>query len=257
MGAASWLADYCRLHACDRNHFEIKMIDALAPFWISTIPLGCSQGAHDTLRCPPVVAVVQPRLGDPPALAGPSSQVAAVIESDTAHGVCAMRFAGRLPTRQERAVARASLGLSTVIVAESVGLGGFRLREIAEWVTERPCDRPTLLASACGVGGFPWEASSAILWDRVVACEVTPLDSIGGRSVIDVEGVCPLTPTDMAAEPPRAIPCAFRGAAVDPRDRRAVALSLRCARPLPPPAHATNPVAVDVAAFRCVIPKWL
>lgn len=227
-----------------------------APFWISVLPIGCSAGEHDTLRCPPIVALAQPRERDPEGLRPGASSLAAVVEVDTAHRVCSMRFAGRLPTRAERALARTALGLATVMVTDLKDQGAVRLQELGEWVTEKACDQPTLLSPDCGASGFPWKASSRVPWDSVTRCEVSPIAERGERIAIGIDSEC--TGVGAAASPGalRPVPCLVRGPAVDPRGRRASGVSLACAPPAPGPAHAAD-IAVDVAAFRCVLPAWL
>ena len=227
---------------------------ALAPFWVSVVPMGCSAGAHDTVRCPPVVTLAQPRLADPPGFRSASSQLAAVVESDTAHAICAMRFAGRLPTRAERALLRAALGMSSVLVTESNEIGGYRLQEVPEWVTEIACDQPTILAPECGVRGFPSDATPTIPWELVTPCEPTPLAALDARAIIGIGGECPASRKEGAAL--RDLPCVVRGPAADTRGRRDAAISLVC-HPRAPAPERLSGLAPDVAAFRCVIPEWL
>jgi hypothetical protein len=224
----------------------------LAPFWISVVPIACAAGDHDTVRCPPVVALAQPAADEPLAIRPAVSQLAAVVESDTAHKICTMRFAGRLPTRTERAIVRASLGLSTVLVMDSAEIGGVRTRELAEWVTEKACDHPTTLAPDCGPNGFPWEASAIIPWDLALHCEPRPLAVLVGRPLIGVDGECPL-PADARG---RELACVLRGPAADPRARSTAGVALTCDRAAPAPRNASSP-KLDAAAFRCVLPEWL
>lgn len=226
-----------------------------APFWISVIPMGCSAGEHETVRCPPVVALVQPRLSDPQALRSASSQLAAVVESDIAHKICTMRFAGRLPTGPERALARTALGLSSALVTESQDVGGYRLQELPEWVTETACEQPTVLGPECGVRGFPSDATATIAWDRVTKCEVKPLAALDGRALIGIGGDCAISRTAAEGGLLRDVPCAVRGPAADPRGRRDAAVALACHPREPAPARLSG-LATDVAAFRCVIAEW-
>lgn len=226
-----------------------------SPFWISALPIGCSAGEHDTLRCPPVVALAQPRQRDPEGLRPGASSLAAVVEADTAHRVCSMRFAGRLPTRAERSLARTALGLATVMVTDLKDRGAVRLQELGEWVTEKSCDQPTVLPADCGASSFPWEASAGVPWDSVVRCEVTPLAERGGRITVGVESECTGVGAAAGAGATRLVPCLVRGPAVDPRGQRVEGVSLACSAPAAAPR--ASDINVDVAAFRCVLPAWL
>lgn len=226
-----------------------------ASFWISTTPMGCSAGEHDTLRCPPVVAVATPR-PDGRSIVPGASRLAAVVESETAHKICTMRFAGRLPTREERVRARVELGFASVVVAEASEIGGYRTRELAEWTTDRACDHPTVLDAACGAGRFPWAASPNVPWRNVVACDQRAADALDGRrgrSIMDVNGDCTLAPDARDRADRRELPCLLQISAERPNEG-ATRVVLTCSPPNAPPRHAD--LAADVAAFRCVIPEW-
>ena len=220
-------------------------------FWISATPIGCSAGEHDTLRCPPVTAVAKPR-ADGRRVVPAASRLAAVVESETAHKICTMRFAGRLPTREERVRARGELGFASVVVEEATEVGGYRTRELAEWTTARSCDQPTILYADCGAARFPWAASPYVPWRSVVACDQRPADALDGRlqprATMHVDGDCTLAPDARDRVERRELPCVLRVS--DERD----AVVLTCSPPRAPPRHAD--VVADVAAFRCVLPEW-
>lgn len=221
-------------------------------FWISAIPLGCSAGEHGTLSCPTVTSLVQP----PAALPGfraPSPRIAAVVDAYTAHKVCTMRFAGRLPTRAERARARADVGLATVAVTEGPA-GAFRARELGEWVTEPVCAHPTDLGPECHEDRFPKESIGAVSFDALVRCAATPVTSTP-RPLFDVGGAC-ASPA-WAGRGAFTLPCALRGLGYgEVGGASAVrAFELSCERGEAGAEHAS--VRLDVAAFRCVLPEWV
>lgn len=209
-------------------------------FWVSAVPMACSGGEHGTLPCPPVTALVQPAHGVPADFRAPSPRQAAVVEVYTAHKVCTMRFAGRLPTRAERARARAGLGLASVIVTDSSGTR--RFRELAEWVTDRPCDQPTDLSPDCNPGPFPSTSISAVPWAMLARCEAKPADP--ASPLVDLDGAC------------GAKACALRGVAAPSARSPVAGFDLSC---LPPDATAEHPdrARSEVAAFRCVLDEWL
>jgi len=227
----------------------------LAPFWIGAVPSGCSAGEHDTLRCPPVLSVAQPRTADPPELRAASTGLAAVVESETAHKICTMRFAGRLPTRAERSLARSALGMASVLVTESNEISGYRLHELSEWVTETACDHPTVLGPECRPHGFPSDATPTIPWEVVTRCDASPVAALDARTLIGIDGECVVSRTAMDSSAEHTVPCLVRGPAIDPRGRRDAALALSCGARGPAPSRLTG-LAPDVAAFRCVLPEW-
>ena len=144
--------------------------------------------------------------------------------------------------------------MSSALVTESNEIGGYRLQEVPEWVTEIACDQPTLLAPECGVRGFPSDATPTIPWELVTQCEPTPLAALDARAIIGIGGECPASRKEGAAL--RDLPCVVRGPAADTRGRRDAAISLAC-RPRAPAPERLSGLAPDVAAFRCVIPEWL
>lgn len=224
------------------------------PFWISAIPMGCSAGAHETVPCPPVTALVQPTKGMPDALATATPKLAAVVEVYTAHKICSMRFAGRLPTRQERARARTLLGAASVVVTESPEAHAFRPRELAEWVTEKVCDQPTDLAPDCNPGPFPSTSISAVRWDMLARCEARPAASgAGALPFIELGGEC-AGQRGPGAAPSLRLPCAVRGAAGGGPGSAVTGFELWCGAPDAAFAHPEK-VLPDLAAFRCVLPE--
>jgi hypothetical protein len=223
------------------------------PFWISAIPMGCSAGAHETVPCPPVTAVVQPTKGLPESLGPATPKLAAVVEVYTAHKICTMRFAGRLPTRNERARARAMLGAASVIVTESPETHTFRPRELAEWVTEKVCDQPTDLAPDCNPGPFPSTSISAVRWDMLARCEARPVTRVSASlPFVELGGEC--TGVRGADTASLRLPCALRGPAHLASGSAVTGFELWCSPPEPTFAHPEK-VLPDLAAFRCVLPE--
>jgi hypothetical protein len=224
-----------------------------ASFWISAIPLGCSAGEHGTLSCPPVTSLLQapPEMPD---FRAPSPKLAAVVDAYTAHKVCTMRFAGRLPTRTERARARAALGLASVVVTEN-GAGTFRLHEVAEWVTARPCDHPTDLGPECHEGRFPVESIGPVGFPTLARCAATPVRASAFPS-LELGGECAVGHVLPGASV--ALPCSVRGVAYGTSGAPSSpypGFELSCERLTGDAAH--GPPRLDTAAFRCVLPEWV
>lgn len=228
---------------------------AHAPFWVSAAPIACGAGSHDTVRCPPVLAFVDMPPGDAAPSRAASSQLAAVVESDTAHKICTMRFGGRLPTRAERVLARESLGLATVLVLDSREIGGARLRQLAEWVTTAASDHPTLLSPDAGLGRFPADASSVIPWKLAMSCEPTTVARVGERrKAIGFDEDCPASGWTSDAGRGHDVPCLVVAPRAEAAKEATQAVSLRCDAPGAAPANAGDSVET-VAAFRCVLPE--
>jgi len=229
--------------------------EGVAPFWISTIPMGCSAGAHETVPCPPVTAVVQPTNGLPDDFRSAQPKQAAVVEVYTAHKICTMRFAGRLPTRAERSRARSMLGLASVVVTESAATRAFHFRELAEWVTEKACDQPTDLAPDCGAGPFPATSISAVRWDMLARCEAKAIASTGSAlPFVDLGAEC--AASRGADTTLLRLPCALRGPAHEGPRPAVAGFELSCGAPDASFVHPDK-VLPDLAAFRCVLPDWL
>ncbi|MCE7890343.1 MAG: hypothetical protein DYH12_11690 [Sorangiineae bacterium PRO1] len=221
------------------------------PFWIAAQPLGCSAGEHETLRCPRVTPLHHPAPGEARAPGPVPSSLAAVLDANTAQGWCYMRFAGRLPTREERARAEVTLGLAAVIVARSAGEPlHFELSRQAEWVTETPCETPNV--ANCSVGMFPSGAPRPIPWDAMVACSGPPFTGDAGRPLLSIGESCPAAGFDWDASG-GLLPCAVRG----PVERGPVlGFALSCKPPAPPERHPEDDPAAT-AAVRCVMPGTL
>lgn len=198
------------------------------PFWIAAAPLGCSAGSHTTVPCPMVVPIAHADIELTPRLA-------AIVELSTANRLCAMRFAGRLPTRTERIFARESQGLSTLVVQRESSVAPTRdeVRELAEWVTEEPWDQPTTIAPSAGPGLFPLEGRADVDTRRILACRAKRA-SIDG---IDIGDTC------LAGD------CVIRSAAAHP-----LTFALSCEETTEPPLPLPSPEAAAIAAFRCVLP---
>ncbi|MCC6215695.1 MAG: hypothetical protein IT376_12595 [Polyangiaceae bacterium] len=222
-----------------------------APFWIAAQPLSCSAGEHETIRCPDVTPLNQPAPGETRAPLPAPSTLAAVVEANLAQSWCYMRFAGRLPTREERVRAELALGLTAVTVTHS---GSdplhFGLGRIAEWVTEEPCDAPTV--SKCRVGMHPSGERSAIPWDGLVACAATPLVADAGLPLVALGESCPAPGLELGVGPSR-LPCGIRSAA-----ERALlpGFALDC-RAVPPGGRHPPDEPATTAAVRCVMPAMM
>ncbi len=222
---------------------------AFEPFWIAAAPLGCSAGEHETLQCPTVVALEHPAVGEtrpPRTLRG---RLAAVVDAEVAQSVCFMRFAGRLPTREERSRAEAAMGLASVVVAQQGTPPHFDLVRLSEWVTGAPCDTPN--ASKCTPTYYPSGPRAPIPWGTIASCDATPLSPDAGAVLLDVGEVCPAPGFRWGgAETP--LPCAIRSPAASARPSTA-GFALLCKAPVLAP-HPDDPTA-NIAAFRCVVPE--
>ncbi len=233
---------------------KVDSAEPAKPFWISQVPLGCAPGSHRTVACPPIVALLSPP-SELPDLRAPSPGLAAVVDAYTAHKICTMRFAGRLPTRAERAQAVAALGLATVVVTEPRGGHPVHVRALAEWVTAVPCDHPTDLGPECKEDRFPSDAISQVPWAMLARCAARPVKT-SPLSVIDVGGECS---AERVGDAKLELPCLIRGlayASSGPPPSPVVGFELSCE----PPTDAIERPAQDrddVAAFRCVLPEWL
>jgi hypothetical protein len=223
-------------------------------FWISAIPLGCSAGEHGTLACPPVTSLLQPPR-ELPDFKAPSPRLAAVVDAYTAHKTCTMRFAGRLPTRAERAQARAALGLASVVVSEPGAGRARRIREISEWVTARPCGQPTALGPECKEDRYPTGSISAVSWSMLARCSAHPVAS-SSFPPIELGGECAATRDAGAAW---TLPCFVRGlafATIGGAPSTATGFELSCEPPNEAAEHPSQ-ARPDLAAFRCVLPDWV
>lgn len=218
------------------------------PFWISAHPLGCSAGEHETVRCPVVTPLHHPAPSETRPPEPVPSRLATVIDANTAQGWCYMRFAGRLPTRAERARAELGLGLAAVMVTRSAGEPlHFGLTRLAEWVTEEPCETPNV--GKCKLGMYPSGERRAIPWEHLVDCSAAPLASDAGLSLLSVGESCPAAGFDWSASQGR-LPCAARSVA---EGGPLSGFALTCLRPGSGGAHPPDDPATT-AAVRCVMP---
>lgn len=219
-----------------------------SPFWISAHPLGCSAGEHETLRCPVVTPLNHPAAGETRLPEPVPSRLATVIDANAAQGWCYMRFAGRLPTREERARAELGLGLAAVTVTVSSGEPThFELARLAEWVTEEPCETPTI--AKCKPGMYPSGERRPIAWDHQVDCSAAPLESDAGLSLLSVGESCPAPGFDWDVTHGR-LPCAARSVA---ERGPLTGFALTCLRPGHAAPHPPDEPATT-AAVRCVMP---
>lgn len=218
------------------------------PYWIAAQQLGCSAGEHDTLRCPFVTAVGHPAHGEERPVGAARGSLAAVVEANIAQSVCYMRFAGRLPTREERARAEAAMGLASVIVSESASAPRhFELMRLSEWVTEAPCQAPN--ASKCAPATYPSGPRRPIPWATIASCEGTPLAADAGVALLAVGEICPAPELEWKGGS-AILPCGVRSPAV----RAPIAgFAFSCRAPVPTAAHPEDDVG-NTAAFRCVLP---
>jgi hypothetical protein len=224
---------------------------AFEPFWIAAHALTCAKGENATLRCPSVTPLHHPTAGDPRTPDQVPSTSAFVTDANSAQGWCYMRFAGRLPTRAERARAEVSLGLAAVIVSQSpTEPPHFELTRLAEWVSEEPCETPTV--AKCRVGMYPSGERRAIPWDTIVQCGAAPFATDAGVTLLDVGESCPAPGFDWDATRGK-LPCAARSVA---SASSVLGFALTCQRPGPPRPHPVDEPATT-AAVRCVLPGML
>lgn len=221
------------------------------PFWISAHPLGCSAGEHETVRCPVVTPLHHPAPGETRPPEPVPSRLATVIDANTAQGWCYMRFAGRLPTRAERARAELGLGLAAVMVTRSAGEPlHFELTRLAEWVTEEPCETPNV--AKCKLGMYPSGERRVIPWEHLVDCSARPLASDPGQpgaARLSVGESCPSPGFDWDVSRGK-LPCAVRSVA---EAAPLWGFGLTCLQPGAGSRHPADDPATT-AAVRCVMP---
>lgn len=206
------------------------------PFWIAAAPIGCSGGEHETIGCPPIVALSSRVLDD----GAPRERTAQLVDAVVAHRTCTMRFGGRLATSSELGSARAALGLVAIAVIEVAGEPR-RHPIVPEWATERPCLDPSTLAASCEPTRIPAGRSAALPWEQLVACRARPSQL--------------LRATEPDQPCPDRTPCAIEltplGSVAPSR------VEVEC-HPLDPTqrVHPAEATALDHrAAFRCVVPQ--
>jgi len=218
----------------------------LPAFWIAAAPIPCSAGAHETLDCPTVTALeaspVPSRFKNQPVQA-------AVIDAQTAHRLCTLRFGGRLPTAAEREQARHVLGLVSLAVSElPEPRGSIALDELPEWTADGDCaSSPSTLAAGCRVSQLPPILSRHRPEnDRLLSCEATTADPSLER--VPVGGACPGAARDGERIRPS---CAVRV----PHPGFDTTFALLCRRPPAAPRGTVAGPAPADAAFRCVLPE--
>jgi hypothetical protein len=107
------------------------------------------------------------------------------------------------------------------------------VREVAEWVTERPWDQPSTIDASAGPGLFPREGRAAIGTKRNVACKARVVSERG----IDIGATC--LGGDCVVRSEAAVPISFR---------------LDCSETAEPPVPPPSTDGAELAAFRCVVP---
>jgi hypothetical protein len=164
-----------------------------------------------------------------------------------------MRFAGRLPTRTERAQARAALGLASVVATERTP-GALHLHEVAEWVTATPCAHPTDLGPECKEDRYPKESIGPVSFARLARCAAVPVRSFL-HPVVELGGECAVGAMAPGASVP--LPCSVRGVAYGTAGAPSPfsGFELSCERLEGDAPHAA--ARLDIAAFRCVLPEWV
>ena len=124
----------------------------VAPFWMSAAPLPCSRGNRGTSDCPVATALLTARSKAKDVLVPRS---VALVDAETAYGVCGMRFAGRLPTRAERELARYSASVATLVSMKEPGEAEPRIGELPEWTQVGDCTNPSQPDEGCRLVIFP------------------------------------------------------------------------------------------------------
>ena len=124
----------------------------VAPFWMSAAPLPCSRGSRGTIDCPVATSILTARSRAKDAL---EPRSVALVDGETAYGVCGMRFAGRLPTRAERELARYSAAVATLVSMKEPGETEPRIGELPEWTQVGDCTNPSQPDEGCRLVLFP------------------------------------------------------------------------------------------------------
>jgi hypothetical protein len=231
-----------------------------ASFWISVAPMPCSTGEHETIDCPSIT----PLLIGGTAAASPvplTSRRVVVVDSFSAHRLCALRFAGRVATRVELESARAVLGLTALVVAEqSTPATEFRFEALPEWTADGECDNPSVPGERCRFARWPHAQARHAPMAEIRACDaraVGPSDR--ARTNTEIGGRCPAQGWSwdgLSAGASHDLPCDVHLAGITTRVSGAEDFALTCRAPdlQPPRAPATD--LGSIAAFRCVVPTW-
>lgn len=219
---------------------------ALPGFWISATPLPCSHGSHETLDCPTVTALeaspVGSRLRNRP-------MRASVLDAETAHRICTLRFGGRLPTAAEREHARHALGLVSLLVREEAAQDRrVAFDELPEWVAAEDCERnPSTIAPECRVSlSPPIVPRPRREGDALLACDAEIAD-FGSEPSVAIGGSC-----ELGIEAERRRP---RCAAFVPHAAYPSRFTLACRDATPEVSEAAARPTSELAAFRCVLPR--
>jgi hypothetical protein len=202
-----------------------------ARFWISATPLPCASSGSETAACTRVTTLVVARAGDGATL---DVQLATAKQAQRS---CSERFRGQLPTSQQRAQARAVLGLSALLVREAPGPHArVQLDELPEWVGEGDC-----AATRAGCARFPAPLARPHRADQaVLVCLATP--AMPQARAVPIGSECYERPSEDVRSPDCAVAVPDSAA----RFELFCNLEPQPPRALPPP---------EVEAFRCVLPE--
>jgi hypothetical protein len=215
----------------------VESPDDVAPFWMSAAPLPCSLGSGGTIDCPVATSILSARSRAKDVL---EPRAVAVIEGETAYGVCGMRFGGRLPTRAERELARYSAAVATLVSVKEPGEPEPWIGELPEWTQVGDCTNPSQPDEGCRLVIFPPVLTrqrtkhSVLQWCRASFAPAWI------ESAIQVGAPC-VGGTCTVRIMPALWPEAFE-------------LTCEPARVTATQASATGP-KVEQAAFRCVLPE--
>ncbi len=144
-------AEICTPPSAPKGLLEESPAD-VAPFWMSAAPLPCSRGSRDTIDCPVATSILSARSRAKDVL---EPRSVAQVDGETAYGVCGMRFAGRLPTRAERELARYSAAVATLVSMKEPGEPEPRIGELPEWTQVGDCTNPSQPDEGCRLVLFP------------------------------------------------------------------------------------------------------
>jgi hypothetical protein len=144
-------AEICTAPSAPKGLLEESPAD-VAPFWMSAAPLACSRGRRGRVDCPVATSILSARSRAKDALRPRS---VALVDGETAYGVCGMRFGGRLPTRGERELARYSASVATLVSMKEPGEAEPWIGELPEWTQVGECTNPSQPDEGCRLVIFP------------------------------------------------------------------------------------------------------
>ena len=144
-------AEICTPSSAPEGLLEESPAD-VSPFWMSAAPLPCSRGSHKTTDCVVTTSILSARSRAKDVL---EPRAVAVVDGETAYGVCGMRFGGRLPTRAERELARYSAAAATLVSIQEPGEPAPRIGELPEWTQVGDCTNPSQPDKGCTLVFFP------------------------------------------------------------------------------------------------------